>query len=92
MYAGLSRNDDPGTSHDAADSVTTKIPNLNKLVLDCLEEEKRGPGKGMTSKEIAADLGLDHVTISPRMKPLEKLGMVRRTIRRRKKSIVWEVV
>jgi len=92
MYLGLSRNTDPITSHDAADEATKKIPQLNKLILDCLESNKRAGGNGMTSKEIAEAVNRSHVAVSPRMKPLEQRGMVRRTERHRDRSIVWQIV
>lgn len=92
MQLGYSRNTDPITSHAAADRIDGKIPNLNKQVLQCLEDNKRAGGTGLTSKEIAEGLGLAHVTVSPRMKPLEVRRMVVRTDRHRDKSIVWEVV
>jgi DNA-binding MarR family transcriptional regulator len=80
------RRDDPETSHEAAKKVdATK---REKQAIDGL----RGLGGEGNSKEIAAFMGVDKWSISPRMKPLEKKGLVERTEKRRGGSIVWRLV
>ena len=66
------RASDPGTSHDAADAV--RMSDLQALALEGLTSLG---GRG-TSKDIAAHLGVGRDSISPRMKPLESKGLVRR--------------
>jgi len=91
MEQGLSRNTDPDTSHNAAERVTGKIQKLEKIVLDYLEDRKRNGFDGATTKEIAAATGYDHVTISPRMRPLARRYMVKDSCERRDRSIVWKI-
>lgn len=92
MREAYARTADPMTSHNAADRVEAVIPRLEKLVLDHLEERRRNDLGGSTSKEIAHALGLDHVTISPRMRPLCNRGMIRESGEKRDRSIIWEIV
>lgn len=65
------RATDPQTSLFAAQSIPTA--HLERRVLECLR--KRG---AMTSHEIALALGISLVTVSPRLRPLEKRGSVER--------------
>jgi hypothetical protein len=58
------RRTDPDTSHAAAASV--RISQLEDLVL----EELFKHAGGLTTRQIAANLKRDLVSISPRMKPL----------------------
>lgn len=85
----LYRNADPDTSMLAAHSV--KVTFLEELVLNWLI--KRGE-RGGTTEEISVSLNIPRVTISPRLKPLEKKNLVVATEERRKgasgrTSIVW---
>lgn len=66
------RAGDPDTSHAAAD--TAGRSDLQALALAGLASLG---GRG-TSKEIAAHVGVGRDSISPRMKPLENRGDVRR--------------
>lgn len=82
---------DPETSHEAALSV--QPTNLEAQVLECL----RGFDQGATSHELAASLGLDLVTVSPRLKPLCKKGLVidsgvRRMGENGRARTVWTVI
>lgn len=70
-FSAHARSRDPETSHEAAARVDGK--RLAQLVLECLQRD--GPG---TSHDIADRLGLELVTVSPRMKPLETAGDVER--------------
>ncbi len=67
----LARTSDPQTSKRAAARV--RINPLEEKVLAVLAEH--GP---MDTKEIAEKAGVDRVSISPRMKPLETKGKIER--------------
>ena len=80
----FARNTDPQTSHDAAARAMSKVSLLEYDVIGQLQ--RGGP---QTTGEIAAKAEISLVSISPRMKPLEKKGLVLRTDSRRRGSIVW---
>jgi hypothetical protein len=85
----LSRSSDPGTSHEAAASLDTT--RLRQIVLGTLETVYPD---GLTSQEIGDRAGIGRDTISPRMKPLEKMELVERNGTRvpqggNKKQIIW---
>lgn len=69
------RRDDPWTSHEAADTVPVSW--LQDIVCKALDTV---PVTGMTTHEIEALTGLAAGSVTPRMKPLEELGLV---VRRR---------
>lgn len=76
------RSSDPGTSHAAAKSF-----DAGSLALQVLADLRdRGPG---TSHEIAERMGIQLVTVSPRMKPLEDAGKVERDGKREGRT-VWK--
>lgn len=79
------RRTDPETSHEAAATVDTS--ELEALVLDTL---RRHPN-GLTSHRVAEITGESLVTISPRMKPLETKGLVRRAGKSGRRTI-WRAV
>ena len=79
------RNTDPDTSHVAAHTVDASA--IEKRVVDVLIGEGN-----LNTKEMSALTGIHVNSISPRMKPLELKGLVRRTDERRGHSIVWEAV
>lgn len=89
----LSRSTDPTTSHQAAFQFDPSVTKTEKLILD----ELRGFGRGgMTTHALAAVLGLELVTVSPRMKPLRDKGLVRDSGRRAESPsgrarIIWEI-
>jgi DNA-binding MarR family transcriptional regulator len=74
-FGAYARRLDPHTSHDAAASV--KVTDLEAVVLYALKDIGT---EGATSHEVADHVGMDLVTISPRLKPLEKKGLVRRNL------------
>lgn len=91
LGAGLARASDPVTSHAAGVYVSEREQGIFAEILMWLGP--RGEDGG-TSLEIADGTGIDRVTISPRLKPMEKLGLVARTDQRRtgstgRASIVW---
>jgi hypothetical protein len=83
------RKTDPSTSRAASDSLCTA--HLEGLVYDWLMAQGLDGG---TSEEIGASLGLPRVTVSPRLAPLQRKGLVCATARRRlgtsgRSQIVW---
>lgn len=70
----VARTSDPSTSHDAAASVHST--SLEAKILDKL---KSYAAPGATTYELAAALALSLVSVSPRMKPMQKKGLVRDT-------------
>jgi len=90
--AAYARGDDPDTSHEAADQMRgRKASALETRVYEAL----RNLGGFGTSEEVADHLGLDLQSISPRFCPMETLGLIRRTTRRKagksgRQRIVWE--
>jgi len=78
------RTTDPRTSHDAAREIDTL--SIEGRVVASLRLD--GPA---TSHELAARLGLSLVTVSPRLRPLEELGLVRREGVRERRT-VWGAV
>ena len=87
-FDAMARRTDPDTSHIAA--VTVDTNRLEGYVLSILGQYSlpHNPD-GLTVREISTLLHIDMVSISPRMKPLEKKGLVERTTKRRGRSIVW---
>jgi DNA-binding MarR family transcriptional regulator len=73
LDGAYARRSDPHTAHEAAQRVN--VTDLESVVLEALRA--LGPS---TSHEVAAHTGLDLVTVSPRFKPLEKKGLVRRRL------------
>ena len=66
--SGLARNTDPNTSHEAAKLNTTT---LEGMVLEAINAN--GP---MTTEEIARATGIDLQSITPRIAPLMRLGLL----------------
>jgi DNA-binding MarR family transcriptional regulator len=89
----FARASDPVTSHLAAADIAVRLPELEEEVLRAV---KIAGAYGATLDEICAVTGLDKVTTSPRLKPLERKGLVRRNGTRlgraRKQQTVWLAV
>lgn len=90
------RATDPGTSHAAAKAVKgEEAGRLERQVVMALE---LGPGDGLTTHEICAIYGLEYGSVTPRIKPLVRKGLVvdsgiRRVPEGRTKAgIVWKAV
>ena len=81
----LARRSDPDTSHAAADRVSPKVAALELRVVGAL----RPLSAGLTVPEISDLTGIDKWSVSPRMKPLERKGLVRRLAERRGRATVW---
>lgn len=77
------RRSDPETSHEAAGRIDAK--SIEQRIVSYLADHQDGG----TTNELAGWLGLPLVSVSPRMKPLEEKGRVKRSVRRRNRSIVW---
>jgi DNA-binding MarR family transcriptional regulator len=73
----LARATDPGTSHDAAQSVSATV--LEAQVLRAIRDSG---DRGATLDEIMERTGLEKVTASPRAKPLEGKGLIVRAGKR----------
>jgi DNA-binding MarR family transcriptional regulator len=89
--AAFARGSDPDTSHQAAEHVQRHTATrLERLALAAV----RANPAGLTNHEIAAVTGVVWNTITPRMKPLERKGLVYDSGLRRKgptnrPCIVW---
>jgi len=89
----LARTGDPTTSHEAARKVTEKLPNLEAMTLLALRILVKG-----TSLD-AANWLIKHrgfgqnaiISISPRFKPLETNGLIRKTGERKDNRNVYEL-
>jgi predicted ArsR family transcriptional regulator len=83
------RNNDPSTSIVAASTLNTS--DLENLVVEAIKNNAPG-----TTEEIAAWTELSIVTVSPRMRPLERKGIVRRIGKRQNASgrpaTIWGLV
>ena len=94
MTHALARSADPTTSHQAAFEFDPAVTKIEKRILDQLRGLGRG---GMTTHALAAALGLELVTVSPRTKPRVEKGLVRDSGRRAdspsgRRRIIWEMV
>lgn len=88
------RTSDPGTSHAAAKAVQGKM--ATELEAKVFNAVLIGaPYRGMTTHEIAKATGLEYGSVTPRIKPLVKKGLlwdsgIRRVPEGRSKAgIVW---
>src|SRR5262245_55929979 len=83
------RRRDPATSFEAAEQIGPHVTHLEGAVLQALKQQ--GPA---TTEELAARLGMSLVTVSPRLRPLELKGKVRRAGTRANSSgrqgTIWE--
>ena len=87
------RRTDPATSEAAAASIASALPQLEQEVLAVLRA--RG-AEGATTHELSEALGIQLVSISPRIAPLRERGLVRDSGARRKgdsgrASTVWRI-
>lgn len=87
----LARSTDPRTSHAAEQSLDPS--DMERLVLDTLRKFTLGA----TSHRIEQQLQLPHESVSPRIRPLVRKGLVRDSGRTEpgpsgRQRIVWEAV
>lgn len=87
----LARKSDPSPSHAGANMVTPVTGDLEHSVLTCLFQY--GP---LTTEGISDTTGLSIVTVSPRMRPLLRKGLVRKVGKKANRSgipaTLWEAV
>jgi hypothetical protein len=72
--AAYARSSDPDTSHAAARSMESKISALESLVARTVIASG---DRGMITQEVCDQLGLEHQTVSPRMRPLINKQFIR---------------
>jgi len=84
------RSTDPETSHESAMAIRRALPMIEKRILFALEGTY---GTGLTTFEITEITGIPRVTVSPRLRPMSRKGVVYETTERRehngRMSIVW---
>lgn len=88
---GAARVADPDTAKQAASKLPARA--VENIVLHAIESAP----DGLTSEEAAERTGLSLVTVSPRMRPLERQGKIFESVDRRKNksgspAIVWKSV
>ena len=89
LQEAYARASDPATSHEAAER--TNAARLQVAVLDALEAAPAG----LTTLELEERLGIQRVSISPRMRPLQRAGRIQEAGTREaggRRSIVWQIV
>jgi DNA-binding MarR family transcriptional regulator len=86
MNRAHARRTGPVESHAAADAISRRVSDLELRVLAALV--LYGPA---TTVELAERMELPLVTVSPRMAPLERRGMVTRVDRRDRRA-VWDIL
>lgn len=87
----FARNTDPSTSHSAAHDFEQHVTKSEMTVLNFIAS---CGNHGATIDEIVSGTGMQKVSASPRLKPLEKKNMVKATDQKRigvsgKRQIVW---
>jgi predicted ArsR family transcriptional regulator len=90
MTHALARYTDSETAHQAAFQFDAAAESIEQRIVAKLRSG------GMTTHALAAVLGLELVTVSPRMKPLVEKLLVRDSGRRAespsgRKRIIWEI-
>ena len=99
LFEAHARRQDPDTSHQAAAAFRGKAAGrAEQIVLDALNR-LGGSGTAYQIERVARRVhpNIDSNTITPRLKPLERKRLVRRTDKRgpgrgSRKQIVWEVL
>ena len=73
----LARNDDPDTSHDAAESMRDHVVKQDFVILDCMNSG----GFALACEQIAdrSRGRLNQIQVNRRMSTLERLGLVVKT-------------
>lgn len=87
--AASARRGDPRTSKEAAASI--EVAPIEQRIVDCLKSF--GP---MTTTEITEKSGIEFKTVTPRLRPMERRGVVRATGEYRfhgsRRSMVWAAI
>lgn len=71
----LARKTDPNTSHDAAQSMKPHAGKVETIVADAINSSGL---HGMICDEIVAKTGLKWNTVSPRLRPLVRKGIIKK--------------
>lgn len=90
----LHRSKDPSTSREAAAFIRARLPHLENITYTCL---KRSKNRGKIVDELVDATGLEKVTVSPRLRPLVKKGLVFESKERRmgksgRYQTVWKCI
>ena len=84
------RREDPATAHAAAASITPFLGPLRVALVSAIWTLG-----GATSEEITEATGIQRVSVSPQLRPLQRMGVIRengtRKGRNGRDSIVWVV-
>lgn len=94
LFAAFARKTDPETSHEAAEHVRREL--ANRLETTVLEALKAHPN-GLTSHGLVKVTGIEWNTITPRIAPLRRKGLVCDSGKRRegptdRLCIVWKLL
>lgn len=88
------RNSDPETSHEAVHSMKKdSVQKLDAVILKTI----RDAADGLTSHELAERMRKELVSVSPRLRPLTRMGFVKDSGERRRhphsgrRAIVWKL-
>jgi len=81
------RSTDPDTSRTWAALRTG--PEMKRAMLVVGDALHRAGPEGLTTLEMVPRTGMTRVSVSPLLKPMERLGLVMRTDRKRNRGIVW---
>lgn len=84
--APRARKTDPSTSHEAAAKAKLTAAGVDDRIFDAIDTH--GP---MTSHEIADKTGISLVSVSPRIKPMRLVGILKDTGARRNGRKVWGI-
>ena len=84
------RRHDPDTAKAWADAQNTKglTGKYDRQIVEALHNRGR---HGATSLELAEITGIDRVCVSPRLRPLARVGVVVDTDERRNGGVVWKL-
>jgi predicted ArsR family transcriptional regulator len=81
-YPGSPGWKEPTTSREAAERIASTAANVRHLVMGCVINHPAG----MTADEIAVYLGIDKLTVRPRLSELRAEGRIEPTGMRRKNA------
>ena len=73
LFKAYARRTDPHTSHQAAKAIEGHLPELDGKLYRALYDAGRN---GLTSQEITDVTGISRVSVSPRLRPMERRGWI----------------
>tara|TARA_Y100001963_G_C6477854_1_gene307568 strand:+ start:117 stop:515 length:399 start_codon:yes stop_codon:yes gene_type:complete len=91
-FKAYARNNDPVTSHEAAEKIQEGLPSLEAQVLKSI---RASGSKGQNSYEVEIATGIPNQTCTPRLAPLRRKGLIVDSGERRpggtgRNQIVWK--